>query len=159
MAAILPERGRWSAKGTATSPPRPSRSGPPSSGEAVGEGSQYESAHSFREKLRDELDGRLGIFFHDPVPGIWNDAAGDIGGDEAQIIRHRRTEGFLRTNNEHQHRDLATLDEQHLIVNRVLAECTELLERVVHSMRPSVQFGVMTADLFVDFLRVRRQFV
>ncbi|HYQ94823.1 MAG TPA: hypothetical protein VEP70_08340, partial [Burkholderiales bacterium] len=56
---------------------------------------QYENARSFREKLRDELDGRLGIFFHDPVPGIWNDAAGDIGGDEAQIIRHCRAEGFL----------------------------------------------------------------
>src|SRR5712671_7836459 len=82
---------------------------------------------SFREKLRDELDGRLGIFFHDPVPGIWNNAAGDIGGDEAQIIRHCRAEGFLRADGEHRHRDLAALGEQRLVVNGVLAECAELL--------------------------------
>src|SRR5258708_39768903 len=71
-----------------------------------------ENAHSFREKLRDELDGRLGIFFHDPVPGIWNNATGDIGGDEAQIIRHCRAEGFLRADGEHRHRDLAPLGER-----------------------------------------------
>jgi hypothetical protein len=38
--------------------------------------------HSFGEEIRDELDGCLRIFFHDPVAGVWNNAASDMSGDE-----------------------------------------------------------------------------
>src|SRR5260221_13643635 len=91
------------------------------------------------------------------MAGVWDDADRDVAGDKTQLVRLRRAEGFLGADGEHRHRDLAALGEQRLVVDRILAERTELFERVVHRMRPRIESGVVLAGLPIDPLRVRRE--
>src|SRR5258708_25748046 len=79
------------------------------------------------------------------MAGVWDNADRDVAGDKTQLVRLRRAEGFLGADGEHRHRDLAALDEQRLVVDRILAERTELFERVVHRMRPRIESGVLLA--------------
>jgi len=43
---------------------------------------------SFCQEIRDEFAGGLRIFFHDPMTGVGNDAAGHVAGDKRQDIHH-----------------------------------------------------------------------
>src|SRR5260221_4480509 len=81
------------------------------------------------------------------MAGVWDDADRDVAGDKTQLVRLRRAEGFLGADGEHRHRDLAALGEQRLVVDRILAERTELFERVVHGMRPRIESGVVLAGV------------
>ena len=58
---------------------------------------------SFGKELGNKLDGRLRIFFHDPMARAGDNAARDVTGNEAQIIRHRRAEGLLGAKGEYRH--------------------------------------------------------
>src|SRR5258706_6326669 len=91
------------------------------------------------------------------MAGVWDDADRDVAGDKTQLVRLRRAEGFLGADGEHRHRDLAALGEQRLVLDRILAERTELFERVVHGMRPRIESGVVLAGLLIAPPRVRRE--
>jgi hypothetical protein len=93
------------------------------------------------------------------VAGVRDYADRDVAGDKTQLVRHARAEGFFGADGEHRHRDLAALGEQRLVVDRILAERTELFERVVHRMRPRIERGVVLTGLLIDPLRIRREFI
>jgi hypothetical protein len=54
---------------------------------------------------------------------------------------------------EHRHRELAFCQELR-VVDAILRRRHERLERVVHGVRPGVEFGVVRARLFVDGAQV-----
>src|SRR5260370_36340533 len=91
------------------------------------------------------------------MAGVWDDADRDVAGDKTQLVRLRRAEGFLGADGEHRHRDLAALGEQRLVVDRILAERTELFERVVHRMPPRIESGVVLAGVPLVPRRIRPQ--
>src|SRR5260370_19720392 len=93
------------------------------------------------------------------MAGVWDDADRDVAGDKTQLVRLRRAEGFLGADGEHRHRDLAALGEQRLVVDRILAERTELFERVVHRMRPRIESGVVLAGLLLAPPLVRPEII
>ena len=110
--------------------------------------------HLFAQELGDQRNGRVRVFFHDPVAGVWHDPTCDIYGNKAQVVRHPRAKGLLGAQGEHRHLQLAPFGQQVLVVDRVLSECSELLEGIVHGVRTRVESGVVLAGLFVDRLRI-----
>src|SRR5712671_3541252 len=109
---------------------------------------------SLRQELEDQRGGRARVLVHDPVAGGGDDGARDVAPDESDLVGLTRTEELLRADRENGHAQLAC-GEQRLVVDRVLPERAELLERVVHRARPYVQRGVVLAGCFVDGLRIR----
>src|SRR5712692_4210040 len=75
------------------------------------------------------------------------------------MIGHVLTEKLLGTEGKHRHGDLAALGEQRLVVGGVLAECSKLLECIVHRMRPCVQGSIVLPRIFIDPLGVSGQLV
>jgi hypothetical protein len=59
---------------------------------------------SFGEEIGYEFDGRLRIFFHNPMPGVGDYDACDTTGDETQIVRLRCAGGSLRSDRQDRHR-------------------------------------------------------
>src|SRR5260221_1834803 len=99
------------------------------------------------------------ILLHDPVAGVGHDAARDVAGGEPHLIGHTLAEKLLRTDGKHRHADLAALVEQRLVVGGVLAECSKLLEGIVHRMRPCVQGSIVLPRIFIDPVGVSGQLV
>src|SRR5207253_8110166 len=75
------------------------------------------------------------------------------------MIGHTLAEKLLGTDGKHRHGDLAALGEQRLVVGGVLAECSKLLEGIVHRMRPCVQGSIVLPRIFIDPLGVSGQLV
>jgi len=114
---------------------------------------------SLAHEVADELDGRLRVLLHDPVPGIRNDSGADVAANKAQLDRHTLAKGFFGAQGQDWHFQLASLREERLVVLGILTECGELLERVVHRMGSCVQSRVMLARLLIDLLRIRGELV
>ena len=83
----------------------------------------------------------------------------DVAGGEPHLIGHTLAEKLLGTDGKHRHGDLAALGEQRLVVGGVLAECSKLLEGIVHRMRPCVQGSIVLPRIFIDPLGVSGQLV
>ncbi len=101
---------------------------------------------------------RLRLFFHQPMPRIWNHHLRHIGGGGAHDDRHGRTEGLFAADGKDRHGQFTRRDEG-LIVDRILVEGLELFERGMHGALAGVEFRVMLPRLFVKALRIGGEFV
>lgn len=87
-----------------------------------------------------------------------NSGAAQVVGDHAQIIGFDGAVRVISANGQHWDCQLA-LRDKFPIVDSVLGEGRELLERVVDGVRRCVELCVVVAGLLVDRRRIRRQFV
>src|SRR3984957_20129682 len=126
---------------------------------AAGRESGQADAYSFAQKLRYEPDGGLRILLHDPVPGPGDNAARNVRGDEAQILGHAEAKGFLCTQCQYGHRQLACTCQECFVVERVLGKRPKLFKGIMYGMRACIELLVVLASSLVNLLRIGRKLV
>src|SRR5262249_42674333 len=103
------------------------------------------------QKLRDDLDRRCGVLFHQPMSRVRNDGFPHIRGGGSHDDGHRRAERFLAADREDGHRQ-RPLGQERFVVDGVLIERVELFESRVHGAREGVELGVVLAARLVEAL-------
>src|SRR4029077_21248102 len=113
---------------------------------------------SLFEEICDELDRGRGVFFHDPVAGIWHLALVHIRGRSAHHGCHHWAERFPATHSKYRHGQLA-LGHERFVVAGVLIEGFELLEAGVHRARLGIKLRIVRAGRVIEFFRIGRKLV
>src|SRR5262249_50644859 len=121
-------------------------------------GRPADSGLSRFEEIRDEPDRGFGVFFHDPVAGIWDDGFLHIRSGSAHNVRHHRAERLLSSHSQYWHGQLA-LGHEGLVVDRILIESFELLKPGVHGTGLGIKLRVVRAGSFIEFFRISGKFI
>src|SRR5262249_38688132 len=83
------------------------------------------------EKRPNSCHGRYGIFFHNPMAGVWNDTLLDVVCGKAHDRSHRRTKRLLAAERQDWDLELAFAQER-LVVDCVLVKCRKLRKARAH---------------------------